>query len=192
MEVTGGATLRHPVGDRPGRPLTCGSDGRTWRRDRPGGLPPGCWRRPLVVSRHTTPLVGLPSGANLMRRVMYTAIADNVPILPPSRLWSVHQLVMRPRIGFSGPLAARLAGSQAHHSCLLSRSSAFSIPYPNCGWGHGGTRNKSTSRSVQTCSVSPAAIAGVCGRHCLAETVPLVGSDSGSAWRKEACGRQKL
>src|SRR5262245_26255447 len=35
-----GATLRHPVGDRPGRPLTCGSDGRPWRHDRPGGLPP--------------------------------------------------------------------------------------------------------------------------------------------------------
>src|SRR5262244_3314909 len=63
-----GATRRHPVGDRPGRPLTGGSDGRTWRRDRPGGLPPGCGRRPLAVPRHTTPLVGLPSGANLMRR----------------------------------------------------------------------------------------------------------------------------
>src|SRR5262249_22968779 len=33
---------------RPGRPRTCGSDGRPWRRDRPGGLPPGCWRGPLA------------------------------------------------------------------------------------------------------------------------------------------------
>src|SRR5262249_33307289 len=63
-----GATLRHPVGDRPGRPLTCGSDGRPWRPDRPGVLSTGCGRRPLAVPRHTTPLAGLPSGANLMRR----------------------------------------------------------------------------------------------------------------------------
>src|SRR5262245_2736138 len=63
-----GATLRHPVGDRPGRPLTGGSDGRPWRRDRPGGLPLGCCGHPLAVPRHTTPLVGLPSGAHLMRR----------------------------------------------------------------------------------------------------------------------------
>src|SRR5215475_6604588 len=63
-----GATLRHPVGARPGRPLTCGNDGRTWRRAPPGGLPPGCGMRPLAVPRHTTPLVGLPSGANLTRR----------------------------------------------------------------------------------------------------------------------------
>src|SRR4029450_11373515 len=63
-----GATLRHPVGDRPCRSLTGGSDGRTWRRDRPGGLPPGCCRHPLAVPRHTTPLVGLPSVARLMQR----------------------------------------------------------------------------------------------------------------------------
>src|SRR5512134_1531196 len=63
-----GAALRQPVGDRPGRPLTCGSAGRTWRRDRPAGLPPGLGRRPLAVSRHTPPLVGLPSGAHLLRR----------------------------------------------------------------------------------------------------------------------------
>ena len=35
---------------------------------KPEVLPPGCWRRPLVASRHTTPLAGLPSGADLMRR----------------------------------------------------------------------------------------------------------------------------
>jgi hypothetical protein len=77
---------------------------------------------------------------------MYPAIADKVSRLPPGRLWGVHQPVMSPRIGFSGPLAARLTESQAHHSCLISRPSSFPIPYPNCGWGHGGTRNKSTSR----------------------------------------------
>src|SRR5712691_11301882 len=35
-------------------------------------------------------------------------------------------------------------------------------------------------------------MAGVQGRHCVAEPVPLVGTDCGSAWRKEACGKQKL
>jgi hypothetical protein len=39
------------------------------------------------------------------------------------------------------------------------------------GWGHGGTRKSSTSRRVQTWSVRPAAIAGVHGRHCLADPV---------------------
>ena len=41
-------------------------------------------------------------------------------------------------------------------------------------------------RKVHTRSVSPAAMAGVQGHHCLAEPVPLVGTDCGSAWRKEA------
>src|SRR6187397_3223411 len=62
-----GATRRPPLGDRPCRPLTWGSDGRPWYRDRPGGLPPGCGRRPLAVPRHTTPLTALPSSADLMR-----------------------------------------------------------------------------------------------------------------------------
>jgi hypothetical protein len=52
------------------------------------------------------------------------------------------------------------------------------------GWGHGGTRNRSTSRSVHTRSVNPAAIAGVQGRHCLAEPVPWVGSGCRRGLRK--------
>src|SRR5262250_1986405 len=70
-----GATRRHPAGDRPGRPRTCGSDGRTWHRDRPGVLPTGYCMRPLAVPRHTTPLVELPSGANLMPRAPQPAPA---------------------------------------------------------------------------------------------------------------------
>jgi hypothetical protein len=54
--------------DRRCRPHTCGSDGRAWRRDRPGALPTGRCPRPLAASRHTTPLAGLSSGAELMRR----------------------------------------------------------------------------------------------------------------------------
>ena len=52
-------------------------------------------------------------------------------------------------------------------------------PHTPAGCGHGGTRNISTSRSVHTRSVNPAAIAGVQGRHCLAEPVPLVDSGCG-------------
>jgi hypothetical protein len=77
---------------------------------------------------------------------------------------------------------------------IPSHSTIISSParYWTCGCGHGGTRYISTSRSVHTWSVNPAAIAGVWGRHCLAEPVPWVGSGWGSAWRKEAWGRQKL
>jgi len=60
------------------------------------------------------------------------------------------------------------------------------------GWGHGGTRHRSTSRRVHTWSVRPAAMAGVQGRHCFAEPVPLVGSGCGRGWRKLAWGKQKL
>ena len=60
------------------------------------------------------------------------------------------------------------------------------------GWGHGGTRKSRTSRKLHTRSVKPAAIAGVQGRHCLADPLPWVGRGCGSGWRKEACGRQKL
>src|SRR5262249_50750428 len=60
------------------------------------------------------------------------------------------------------------------------------------GCGHGGTRNMSTSRRLHTRSVSPAAIAGVYGCHCLAEPLPLVGRGCGNGWRKLVWGKQKL
>src|SRR5262245_13666706 len=60
------------------------------------------------------------------------------------------------------------------------------------GWGHGGTRNDSTSRRDQAWSVSPATLAGVCGCHVLAEPVPLAVPGCGTGWRKLACERQKL
>src|SRR5262245_9266376 len=64
--------------------------------------------------------------------------------------------------------------------------------YRACGCGHGGTRHSSTSRRVHTRLVKPAAIAGVQGRHCFAEPVPLVGRGWDRGWRKLTCGRQKL
>src|SRR5713226_7681410 len=55
-----------------------------------------------------------------------------------------------------------------------------SLPHPCTGCGHGGTRKSSTSRNVQTCSVSPAAMAGVRGCHSWAEPVPCVGTGCGT------------
>jgi len=63
---------------------------------------------------------------------------------------------------------------------------------PPAGCGHGGTRNGSTSRRVQTWSVNPAAIAGVWGCQRFADPGPFVGSGSTKGIRKLACGRQKL
>jgi hypothetical protein len=60
------------------------------------------------------------------------------------------------------------------------------------GCGHGGTRKSNTSRRVHTRSVSPAAIAGVRGRHCVAEPVPWVGKSWGNGTRRLAWGKQKL
>ncbi len=52
------------------------------------------------------------------------------------------------------------------------------LAHSSCGWGHGGTRNRSTSRKDHTRSVSPAAIAGVQGCHRLTAPFPLVGWES--------------
>src|SRR5438132_13543514 len=52
------------------------------------------------------------------------------------------------------------------------------------GCGHGGTRKSRASRTLQTWSVNPAAMAGIQGRHCLAEPVPLVGRGCGNGTRK--------
>src|SRR5499427_10370831 len=66
------------------------------------------------------------------------------------------------------------------------------VAHTPTGCGHGGTRNSSTSLKVHTRSVSPAAIAAVCGRHCFAELVPLVGRGCGHDARRLAWGKQKL
>ena len=63
-----GAAPRDAAGDRLCRPHTSRSNGRAWRIGRPGVLPTGRCPRPLAATRHTTPLAGRPSGADLMRR----------------------------------------------------------------------------------------------------------------------------
>src|SRR5262245_51986680 len=72
------------------------------------------------------------------------------------------------------------------------RALSCSVTYTAAGWGHGGTRNCSTSRKLQTWSVSPATIACVPGGQHWAEPVPLVGSGWSKGLRKETCGKQKL
>src|SRR5215475_9050085 len=66
--VSMGAVPWAAARDRRCRPHTCGSDGRAGRRDCPGALLTGRCSHPLAAARHTTPLRGLPSGADLMRR----------------------------------------------------------------------------------------------------------------------------
>ena len=88
-------------------------------------------------------------------------------------------------------------------SRLCGRTSPAQATFPCCfpplrrahtpaGCGHGGTRKSNTSRSVHTWSVRPAAIAGVRGRHCVAEPLPWVGSGWGNGRRTLAWGTQKL
>src|SRR5262252_5734980 len=72
-----GAGLRHAAGDRRCRPHTSRSNGRAWRIGRPGLLPTGCCPRPLAATRHTTPLAGRPSDADLMRRTPLIHAAAN-------------------------------------------------------------------------------------------------------------------
>jgi hypothetical protein len=81
---------------------------------------------------------------------------------------------------------------RAHLARSAPQSSGSSATYSACGGGHGGTRNRSISRKVQTWSVNPAAIAGVQGRHWLAEPAPWVGRGCGQGRRRLAWGKQKL
>jgi hypothetical protein len=72
--------------------------------------------------------------------------------------------------------------------CQLShRFHSHSDPYTPADYGHGGTRNRRTSRTLQqTWSVSSAAMAGVQDRQRVAEPVPLAGRAWGHGWRKRA------
>ena len=84
------------------------------------------------------------------------------------------------------------AGARRHLRPLPWPSPPTLRAHTPTGCGHGGIRKSNTSRRVHTRSVSPAAIAGVRGRHGLAEPVPLVGRSCGNGIRRLACGKQKL
>ena len=163
---------------------------------------------PVRLVPHRSPVTPqhLPSaGASLfsslplhsLKSVVYLSRADKSCGPLSGRLRGMNQTVINPRIRFSRPRSALDSGFLAQlphrvdryttHYCH-SRQSRYST----CGCGHGGTRKSNTSRRVHTRSVSPAAIAGVRGRHCVAEPVPLVGRGCGNGMRRLAWGKQKL
>jgi hypothetical protein len=141
--------------------------------------PKACWtiREPLTA--RAGPYMYLSPAANSVGPVW-------------SRPRGINRTVLPSHLGFPRPRPGRLPCPEAHLAPSPSRSSCFHAAYTPAGWGHGGTRNSSTSRSVHTRSVRPAAIAGVHGRHCAAELVPWVSSGCGRGWRTLAWGKQKL
>src|SRR4029453_5616702 len=126
------------------------------------------------------------------RRVVYLQRADNSSRLLPSHLHGVNQMVSSSRIRVSEPYAVLWACLQARLTRSVAHSSSGQSSYSPWGCGHGGTQNIKTSRRVKTRSVNRAAIAGVQGRHNVAEPLPLVLKGWGRAWRKLAWGSTKL
>src|SRR4029453_12300344 len=82
-------------------------------------------------------------------------------------------LTLEPSVLFA-PASQDVAAFVASHGPPSREDLLRSLPHSPTGWGHGGTRNRSTSRKDHTRSVSPAAIAGVRGCQRLAEPWPLV------------------
>jgi hypothetical protein len=82
--------------------------------------------------------------------VAYLGAADNVSRLLPSHLSEVNQPIIRSRDPLSRPHPAHLTCLCAHLSRSTPRSSTGTIASTVCGCGHGGTRNISTSRKLQT------------------------------------------
>ena len=105
-------------------------------------------------------------------RVVYLSPADKYHRLTRR----LSQRAKRPKRESSHGLSAALSplvtpskqAVRTHVACQATFPCRFPPPWlahTPAGWGHGGTRNRSTSRSVQTRSVSPAAMAGVRGCH---------------------------
>jgi hypothetical protein len=124
--------------------------------------------------------------------VVYLEPADKGDEPTRSRQRVVNTAVICPLIGRIGPCKALFPSLRAHLAPSALRSLSDHAAYSPAGCRHGGTRNSSTSRNVQTWSVSSAAMAGVLGRHRLAEPLPWVGSGWSKGKRKLAWGKQKL
>jgi uncharacterized protein len=127
--------------------------------------------------------------------VVYLSPADKSAGPLWSRPRDVNQMGMSSHVGFPRPRAGRWPSTPAPLACSPSSPSRFScsrVAYTAGGCGHGGTRHRSTSRSVQTWSVSPAAMAGVWGCQRVAEPGPGVGTGCSSGWRTRAWGTQKF
>jgi hypothetical protein len=162
------------------QPRLAGTDSAMRGRDRPLR-----WRLTLTCGQcaDLSPLTGW---------VVYLSSAANLTGPVRSRPQHESQTLMTSSTEVFRASCSPLVLSRGAPDLLPSRSPSLSAAYSSCGCGHGGTRYRSTSRSVHTRSVSPAAMAGVHGRHCWAEPMPWVGTGCAKDWRKLACGRQKL
>ena len=172
---------RWQAGHRP--PGASGVDLGGWAGGTSGGLPRSCWskvRQRAIIGPCTCTLrintTGSPADCHRVKKAYKRGLSEHhcSPLHRDDALEAGHAGVRRP----SGPL-------------LLPFPTTW-LAHTPAGCGHGGTRKSSTSRRVHTRSVSPAAIAGVRGRHILAEPVPLVGRGCGSGTRRLAWGKQKL
>jgi hypothetical protein len=146
----------------------------------------------LVVSDQISRPQGrlIPAGAlvrtSTLQRVVYLSPADKYPRLTRPTVTGAKRHSQEGSHGLPAVLCPLVTPSKpavrTHVACagpLPSLLPTTRLAHTPAGCGHGGTRKSSISRSVQTWSVNPAAIAGVCGRHCLADPVPFVGLGSG-------------
>jgi hypothetical protein len=134
-----------------------------------------------VIHTNLLPVLGTPNGRSCTWPLRVNTSDSPVDRYRDKKAWT-RGLSWHP----SGPRppGADLDAGRADTRRPLSSPPLTASPPSQCahtpaGWGHGGTRKSSTSRSVQTWSVRPAAIAGVQGRPCWAEPTPLVSSGCG-------------
>jgi hypothetical protein len=103
---------------------------------------------------------------------VYLHVADTCSGSGRSHLNRVNQPVIGSHMGVSEPREAFCVRLGTDLASASSQSPPLPAAYSACGCGHGGTRNMSLSRSIHIWSVNPAAVAGVCDRHCLARPLP--------------------
>src|SRR5439155_7208848 len=84
------------------------------------------------------------------RGVVYLCAAGNADGPVRSRSRRVNQPALTSQIRVSEPDVTLFNCLRAHMGRSTPRSSPSSATYTLCGCGHGGTRNSSTSRNVQT------------------------------------------
>src|SRR5437867_1660072 len=82
--------------------------------------------------------------------VVYLCAAGNADGPVRSRSRRVNQPALTSQIRVSEPDVTLFNCLRAHMGRSTPRSSPSSATYTLCGCGHGGTRNSSTSRNVQT------------------------------------------
>jgi hypothetical protein len=162
------------------------------------GVPGSRMPLPHVGERPYSMLAGIKNGRPHSRRSCPSSVRVNTRGLPSECHKGKKAHKRGPSLPLSGPLIPgdALDAGRVDARRLLRPphrvASHHSLAHTPTGWGHGGTRKSSTSRSVQTWSVSPAAMAGVQGRHWVAEPQPWAGSGWDKGRRTLAWGKQKL